>query len=87
MPQPEALGTLAVQLRQVMAQADASLDLGGMQDIVLRSSSQLCVLYPIAPMATLVVTCQTDKTLGMVHWACRDAVERIEAILRQEEAG
>ena len=79
--QVETFGAMISRLAQFAEQFTTQLDGGQIGEILLRDSRRLLVLYPINNLAVLGVVVPTESNIGMLHWTCRDLLQRLEEIL------
>lgn len=79
--QVELFGAMLTLLAQFAEQLTAQLDGGQLGEILLREAARLIVLYPVNNLAILGVVVPAESNIGMLHWACRDILQRLEEAL------
>ena len=80
-PQVDLFGTMIALLAQFAEQLTTQIDGGLTGEILLRESTRLIVLYPLNNLAILGVVVPAESNLGMLHWTCRDILQRLEEAL------
>ncbi len=75
------LATVAILAWSFLHHTTDLLDCGNMREVLLRDAAHILVMYPLAERAMLSVIIPAESNLGMLHWVCREALEKISTLL------
>lgn len=70
------LATVAILTWPFLQHTAEILDCGEMREILLRDGARILVMYPLAEHVMLSVIIPAEANLGMLHWVCREALEK-----------